>query len=152
MWSTSAAGVNDVICFIGCSSSVVYTLLQRPLGSGKRISRNMVSHFSSPLPSSLPPLTPLSLPSPPPQWFRIVRYSLLVALTSILWTLGLTLCGALRTILLWEHSEVALMVVFGTLASMGGNSKVSEFTSLIPKPAFQVFTAAFTVFSTSAQY
>ena len=65
-----------------------------------------------------------------------MRYSLLVALTSILWTLGLTLCGALRTILLWEHSEVALMAVFGTLVSMGGNSKVSELTPLIPEPEF----------------
>ena len=91
------------------------------------------------LPSSLPPFFPL--PPPPPflpslKWFRIVRYSLLVALTSILWTLGLTLCGALRTILLWEHSEVALMAVFGTLISMGGNSKVSHFTCLIPNPSF----------------
>jgi len=83
---------------IKASSTVVYILLQRPLSSGKRISRSM--------------------------WFRILRYSLLVALTSILWTLGLTLCGALRTILLWEHSEVALLAVFGTIASMGGNAKV----------------------------
>ena len=59
------------------------------------------------------------------QWFHIVRYSLLVALTSVIWTLGLSLCGALRTTLLWEHSEIALAAVFGALATLG-HTKASQ--------------------------
>ena len=54
------------------------------------------------------------------QWARVLQYSLLVAVSSVLWTLGLTLCGALRAILLWEHSEMALMAVLGTVATLTG--------------------------------
>lgn len=39
-------------------------------------------------------------------------------MSSILWTLGLTLCGALRTILLWEHSEIALLAAISTITTL----------------------------------
>ena len=39
-------------------------------------------------------------------------------MSSILWTLGLTLCGALRTILLWEHSELALLAAVTAITSL----------------------------------
>ena len=55
---------------------------------------------------------------------RVLRYSVLVAVTSLLWTLGLTLCGALRTVLLWEHSETVLLAVLGAMATLGANGKV----------------------------
>lgn len=75
------------------SAAVVYVLLQKPLSSGKRISRAM--------------------------WARIVQYSVLVGGTGLLWALGLTLCGPLRTILLWEHSEIALLSAVSSLLAMG---------------------------------
>lgn len=53
-----------------------------------------------------------------PQWIRIIQYSLLVGVTGLVWTLGLTLCGALRTILLWEHSEMALLSALGSLLTL----------------------------------
>lgn len=65
-------------------------------------------------------------PSPLVQWVRVVQYSLLVACTSVLWTLGLTLCGALRTTLLWEHSEAAMLAVVSAMATLGTQSKVRE--------------------------
>lgn len=49
---------------------------------------------------------------------KILRYSALVAVSSILWTLGLSLCGALRTILLWEHSEIALLAAVGAISTL----------------------------------
>ena len=65
------------------------------------------------------------------QWVRLLRYSVLVAGTSLLWTLGLTLCGALRTALLWEHSETAMLAVLGAMATLGANGKVSCVAHLI---------------------
>lgn len=55
----------------------------------------------------------------PLQWARIVQYSLLVGVTGVVWGLGLTLCGALRTVLLWEHSEMALLSAMGSLFALG---------------------------------
>ena len=65
------------------------------------------------------------------QWVKILRYSGLVAMSSILWTLGLSLCGALRTILLWEHSEIALLAAVGAISTLS-HEKVND--SLSPSP------------------
>ncbi len=59
------------------------------------------------------------------QWMKILRYSALVAMSSILWTLGLSLCGALRTILLWEHSEIALLAAVGAISTLS-HEKVEQ--------------------------
>ena len=53
------------------------------------------------------------------QWMRIFQYSVLVGGTGVLWTLGLALCGPLRTILLWEHSEIAMLSAVGSLFTLG---------------------------------
>ena len=60
---------------------------------------------------------------------KIIRYSALVAMSSILWTLGLTLCGALRTILLWEHSEIALLAAVSAVTTLS-HEKVNWSLSL----------------------
>lgn len=57
---------------------------------------------------------------------KILRYSALGAMSSILWTLGLTLCGALRTILLWEHSEIALLAAVTAITTLS-HDKVSTY-------------------------
>ena len=65
------------------------------------------------------------------QWMKILRYSALVAMSSILWTLALSLCGALRTILLWEHSEIALLAAVGAISTLS-HEKVEEISPLLP--------------------
>jgi hypothetical protein len=72
------------------SSAVGFVLLQKPFTSGKRLSRTT--------------------------WVRVGRYSLLVLLTSLLWCVGLSLCGPLRTVLLSEHSDLALGALLSILA------------------------------------
>ena len=171
------------VCLL-CSSAVGYVLLQRPLTSGKKLTRAVVSiicdcfpclHLllpspspspppcslslslavslspsSPPLPPSLSPPPPLFLPLPLPlslplprlplshlQWLRIIRYSFLLLLTSLLWSLGLALCGALRTVLLWEHSDLALVSLLSILACNQTQGKVgvaSGRSHLIRKP------------------
>ena len=66
------------------------------------------------------------------QWIRITQYSLLVAGTGVLWTLGLTLCGPLRTVLLWEHSDLALVSAVGALLTLG-TPKVSFIVTILSK-------------------
>ena len=77
------------------------------------------------------------------QWMKILRYSALVAMSSILWTLGLSLCGALRTILLWEHSEIALLAAVGAISTLS-HEKVKEisppFLSLSPSKLNTIMT------------
>eukprot|EP00731_Ephydatia_muelleri_P016695 Em0009g1119a len=82
---------------LNASSAALLLVLQRPFSSGKPIS--------------------------PHTWLRIVRYSLLVGATSIMWVLGLVTCGALRTVLLSDHSEVALLAVYGAIVSLGTHPK-----------------------------
>lgn len=82
---------------LNASSAALVLVLQRPFSSGKPIN--------------------------PHTWLRIARYSLLVGATSIVWGLGLITCGALRTVLLWDHSEVALLAAYGAIVSLGSHPK-----------------------------
>jgi zinc transporter 5/7 len=43
------------------------------------------------------------------QWLKIVKYSFFYLTIKLLWLFGLTLCGPLRTILIFEHSEFAII-------------------------------------------
>ena len=63
---------------------------------------------------------------------KIIRYSALVAMSSILWTLGLTLCGALRTILLWEHSEIALLAAVSVITTLSHEKVWLSYTRSFP--------------------
>ena len=60
------------------------------------------------------------------QWVRVGRYSLLVLLTSLLWCVGLSLCGPLRTVLLSEHSDLALGSLLSILACTHTQGKVGD--------------------------
>ncbi|KAK7115619.1 proton-coupled zinc antiporter SLC30A5-like [Littorina saxatilis] len=73
-------------------SAVVLVFLQKPFSSGRTLTKN--------------------------QWFRVGRHALFGSLISFLWLFGLTLCGPLRTILLFEHSD--LVVVAGASALFYG--------------------------------
>ena len=43
------------------------------------------------------------------QWFRLFRHALVGCILSVLWLFGLSLCGPLRTLLLFEHSDMVVL-------------------------------------------
>ncbi|PVD20114.1 hypothetical protein C0Q70_20608 [Pomacea canaliculata] len=78
--------------FLKLGSAVIIVFLQKPFTSGRRLTKN--------------------------QWFRVGRHALFGSLISFLWLFGLTLCGPLRTILLFEHSD--LVIIAGASALFHG--------------------------------
>ncbi|XP_022333860.2 proton-coupled zinc antiporter SLC30A5-like isoform X1 [Crassostrea virginica] len=80
-------------------SSLPLLVLQKPFSSGKRLSNN--------------------------QLFRVFRHAVIGAFISLLWLFGLTLCGPLRTILLFEHSDLVIIAGASALftANGGGPAK-----------------------------
>lgn len=83
---------------IKAGSALPLVFLQKPFSSGKRISKN--------------------------QWFRITRHAFFGALLSMFWMFGLSLCGPLRTILLYEHSDLVVIAWATAVFSGGGPSKM----------------------------
>ncbi|RUS79405.1 hypothetical protein EGW08_012818 [Elysia chlorotica] len=81
-------------------TSVPFIFLQKPFSSGPRLSKH--------------------------QWFRIWRHAVLGTVISFLWIFGLTLCGPLRAILLFEHNELVVIAAATALFSSnvgGGPAK-----------------------------
>ncbi|XP_071488733.1 proton-coupled zinc antiporter SLC30A5-like [Diadema antillarum] len=77
------------VFIIKAGSGAVLCVLQRPLSSGRRLTKH--------------------------QWIRVTRHAIFQTCISVLWIFGLTLCGPLRTILLFEHSDI---VVSGFVAAL----------------------------------
>ena len=65
------------------------------------------------------------------QLYRLIKYT--VALTSIrlLWLFGLTLCGPLRTILLFEHSDIVILACFQVLFSSATHGQTSRIRGVV---------------------
>jgi len=81
---------------VGCSVCLIF--LQKPFTNGKRLSKN--------------------------QWFRVIRHAFLGSSVQLLWLFGLTLCGPFRTLLLYEHSDLAILTAVAALFnSTGGPAK-----------------------------
>ena len=55
-------------------------------------------------------------------WFRVFRYSLLATIGDLLWFGGLSICGPMRTILLYDHYEPIVLGLITTLMQCGGVS------------------------------
>ncbi|CAF1668722.1 unnamed protein product, partial [Adineta ricciae] len=55
-------------------------------------------------------------------FYRIIKYTICLTIIRLLWLFGLTLCGPLRTTLLFEHSDVVILACFQVLfsSSMSG--------------------------------
>lgn len=70
------------VFIIKAGSTVILLVTQKPFSSGKRITKH--------------------------QWMRITRHALGATLITLLWLFGLTLCGPLRGVLLFEHSDVVI--------------------------------------------
>ncbi|KAJ8261208.1 hypothetical protein COCON_G00169310 [Conger conger] len=82
---------------LGCSLFLVF--FQKPFTSGKVISKR--------------------------QWVRILKHAVISCVISLLGFFGLTLCGPLRTLLLFEHSDLVVISFLSVLftSSGGGPSK-----------------------------
>ncbi|XP_052101161.1 zinc transporter 5-like [Mytilus californianus] len=85
--------VVQFLFIIKTGSSLPLLILQKPFSSSKRLSKS--------------------------QWFRIGKHAVFGAFLSLLWLFGLTLCGPLRTILLFEHSD--LVIISGASALFTAN-------------------------------
>ena len=53
------------------------------------------------------------------QWLRVCRHAFVGCIINILWLYGLTLCGPLRTLLLYEHSTVVVIAIMTALFTHG---------------------------------
>lgn len=60
--------------------------------------------------------------------FRLIKYSIFLTIIHFLWLFGLTFCGPLRTILLFEHSDIVLLACFNVIfsSSNGINGQTSR--------------------------
>lgn len=72
---------------LGCAIFMV--LFQKPFSSGKTVTRR--------------------------QWISIVKHAFFGCIISLLWFFGLTLCGPLRTLLLFEHSDIVVVTLLTVL-------------------------------------
>ncbi|KAL4617588.1 zinc transporter 5 [Arapaima gigas] len=82
---------------LGCALSLVF--FQKPLSSGKTITKH--------------------------QWIKILKHAFINCIIYLLGFFGLTLCGPLRTMLLFEHSDFVVISLLSVLftSSGGGPSK-----------------------------
>ncbi|XP_030624100.1 proton-coupled zinc antiporter SLC30A5 isoform X2 [Chanos chanos] len=82
---------------LGCA--VILVFFQKPFSSGKVISKR--------------------------QWIKIFKHAVISCVISLLGFFGLTLCGPLRTLLLFEHSDLVVISLLSVLFTSygGGPSK-----------------------------
>ncbi|XP_067838738.1 proton-coupled zinc antiporter SLC30A5 [Heptranchias perlo] len=88
------------VFIIQLGSAIFLVLFQKPFSSGKPISRR--------------------------QWVKIGKHAVAGCIILLLWFFGLTLCGPLRTVLLFEHSDIVVISLLGVLftSSDGGPAKI----------------------------
>merc|ERR1712131_542367 len=72
---------------LGCA--VILVFFQKPFSSGKVISKG--------------------------QWIKLLKHSVINCIISLLGFFGLTLCGPLRTLLLFEHSDLVVIALLSVL-------------------------------------
>ncbi|XP_006010327.1 proton-coupled zinc antiporter SLC30A5 [Latimeria chalumnae] len=80
-------------------SAFFLVLFQKPFSSGKTVTKH--------------------------QWIKILKHAVVSCIISLLWFFGLTLCGPLRTLLLFEHSDLVVVSLLSVLftSSGGGPTK-----------------------------
>ncbi|XP_068952555.1 proton-coupled zinc antiporter SLC30A5 [Petaurus breviceps papuanus] len=87
------------IFILKLGSAFFMVLFQKPFSSGKTITKN--------------------------QWIKIFKHAVAGCIISLLWFFGLTLCGPLRTLLLFEHSDIVVISLLNVIftSSGGGPAK-----------------------------
>uniref|UniRef100_A0A8D0ZJ54 Zinc transporter n=1 Tax=Sus scrofa TaxID=9823 RepID=A0A8D0ZJ54_PIG len=97
------------IFILKLGTAIFMVLFQKPFSSGKSITKH--------------------------QWIKIFKHAVAGCIISLLWFFGLTLCGPLRTLLLFEHSDIVVISLLSVLfTSSGGGpakSKVESWFSLV---------------------
>lgn len=120
-------------------AAAILVPIQKPFTSGRRITKSQVSGLAFRLGRERRVLwdgfeagsvsqSLEMLPSYgflPFQWNRIVQHSILCSAAQVLWFYGITLCGPLRAILLFEQStSVVLGALSAAVFGSGGPAKV----------------------------
>ncbi|KAK2153606.1 hypothetical protein LSH36_291g03057 [Paralvinella palmiformis] len=100
---TKVLHIVHFVFFIKVGSSILLTFLQKPFSVGGRLPKQI--------------------------WIRIGRHAVVGSLLSVFWIFGLTLCGPLRTLLLYEHSD--LVVIAGASALFTHSSTPSKFRGAV---------------------
>ena len=90
-----ALNIVQFLFLVKLGSSVFYLILQKPFSNGRKLTKT--------------------------QWSYVLRHALLNLLLHIMWLFGLSLCGPLRTILVFEHGESILISMFSGVVSRKGN-------------------------------
>ena len=57
------------------------------------------------------------------QLYRLIKYTICLTVIRLLWLFGLTLCGPLRTILIFEHSDIVILACFQVIFSSSSNGQ-----------------------------
>nr|KAF6367070.1 solute carrier family 30 member 5 [Pipistrellus kuhlii] len=94
-----AVHIVQFIFILKLGTAFILVLFQKPFSSGKSITRH--------------------------QWIKIFKHAVAGCIISLLWFFGLTLCGPLRTLLLFEHSDIVVISLLSVLftGSGGGPAK-----------------------------
>ncbi|XP_051847597.1 proton-coupled zinc antiporter SLC30A5 [Antechinus flavipes] len=94
-----AVHIVQFIFILKLGSAFFMVLFQKPFSSGKTITKH--------------------------QWIKIFKHAVAGCIISLLWFFGLTLCGPLRTLLLFEHSDIVVISLLNVLftSSGGGPAK-----------------------------
>ncbi|KAK9408498.1 Solute carrier family 30 member 5 [Crotalus adamanteus] len=87
------------IFIVKFGSAFFMILIQKPFSSGKPVTKH--------------------------QWIKIIKHAVVGCIISFLWFFGLTLCGPLRTVLIFEHSDIVVITLLSVLftSSKGGPTK-----------------------------
>lgn len=95
-----AVHIVQFIFILKLGTAFFMVLFQKPFSSGKSITKR--------------------------QWIKICKHAVAGCIISLLWFFGLTLCGPLRTLLLFEHSDIVVISLLSVLftSSGGGPAKV----------------------------
>ncbi|XP_074138470.1 proton-coupled zinc antiporter SLC30A5 [Sminthopsis crassicaudata] len=94
-----AVHIVQFIFILKLGSAFFMVLFQKPFSSGKTVTKH--------------------------QWIKIFKHAVAGCIISLLWFFGLTLCGPLRTLLLFEHSDIVVISLLNVLftSSGGGPAK-----------------------------
>uniref|UniRef100_A0A8D2IK08 Zinc transporter n=1 Tax=Urocitellus parryii TaxID=9999 RepID=A0A8D2IK08_UROPR len=94
-----AVHIVQFIFILKLGTAFFMVLSQKPFSSGKTVTKN--------------------------QWIKIFKHAVAGCIISLLWFFGLTLCGPLRTLLLFEHSDIVVISLLSVLftSSGGGPAK-----------------------------
>ncbi|XP_038957854.1 proton-coupled zinc antiporter SLC30A5 isoform X1 [Rattus norvegicus] len=94
-----AVHIVQFIFILKLGTAFFMVLFQKPFSSGKTVTKH--------------------------QWIKIFKHAVAGCIISLLWFFGLTLCGPLRTLLLFEHSDIVVISLLSVLftSSGGGPAK-----------------------------